>query len=155
MDKIEEEDLKKLDVFFDLVYKSADYWTKANVIIPLMKSILESPKKKSSLKPSLNLLLNRMQKSAVRMKAFKEDSKASCDTEIQVLRKTFVYLALFETTIVNMVDEVILLLIVNGHDFYVYDKRKYASSLKDLPLNTTRKTCLPRCSWSRSHRAKY
>jgi hypothetical protein len=118
------------------VYKNKEFWTMANILVPLVKNVSQFPRKKDSLRPSFVLLKDRLEKSARRMKELREDSKSPNTTEIQVLRKTFVYLALFETSITNIIDLIILLLIVNGHDFYIYDMRKYSKNLRDLDRAT-------------------
>lgn len=66
------------------------------------------------------------------MLILKEDSKADYDSQLNTLRKAFVFLALFETTVTNMLNCLVFLLIRNHHDFFVQLKRKYAETLKDL-----------------------
>ena len=66
------------------------------------------------------------------MEKFREDSKTSGTDETTILRKAFLYLALFETSTTNLIDLVLMILIANGHDFYVYRNRKYAKKIDDL-----------------------
>jgi hypothetical protein len=66
------------------------------------------------------------------MKFFKGDAKAEGKDEVTTLRKAFLYLGLFETSITNLIDLLLMLFIVDHHDFYVYDNRAYAKTLDDL-----------------------
>jgi len=97
---------------------------------PLVASILSSREKID--KDSIEQLRPRFEKSGQRMRLFKEDSKADFDSQQNVLRKAFLFLALFETTVKNILDCIVLLLVLNGHDFFIPYTRKYAKSLDDL-----------------------
>ena len=52
--------------------------------------------------------------------------------ETGTLLNTFVYLGLFETSMTNTIDLVLLFLISLGHDFYIPYHRRYAKELEDL-----------------------
>ena len=66
------------------------------------------------------------------MSLFRETLKTEGKDELATLREAFVYLGLFETSVTNLIDLILMIFIVNHHDFYVYNKRAYAQSLDDL-----------------------
>jgi len=102
-------------------------------LTPLIETIRGSEKAKDVLKSTgTGVFQNRFKQSARRMRIFKEDAKISGTSEITTLRKAFLYLALFETSVINLIDLVIMLFVANDHDFYVYRNRKYAKKLDDL-----------------------
>jgi hypothetical protein len=97
----------------------------------LLAKVELSQKSKEFIKPNASNLQNRFEKNAVRGYRFKELSKLH-DGELVTLLKAYVFLGLFETTVTNLVDLIIMFFIADGHDFYVYNKRAYAHSLDDL-----------------------
>lgn len=127
MHKEENEDRKKIDRVYEAVRKSKEYGNIKRVLKPLVQNIKSSDVAKEFLRHYAPKLKNRLRKSKERILLFKEDAKSQ-----DPLRKAIVYLALFETTVTNVVDLVLMLFIAVHHDFYAYWTRKYAKSLDDL-----------------------
>ena len=68
------------------------------------------------------------------MLIFWADSKSEYNSQLGTLRKAFVYLALFETTVHNILDVIITTLILNGHDCYIL-KREFKALSEGRTLN--------------------
>jgi len=133
VDKQEEADAKILEKASEMLKRTPEYNNIVKSLAPLIESIRSSETAKSLLKlGGVHIFQNRFEKSARRMKIFKEDSKISGTDEISILRKAFLYLALFETSVTNLVDLVLMIFVANGHDFYIFRNRKYAKKLDDL-----------------------
>jgi len=132
-DEKEDTDMEILDKASEMLKRTAEYNNLVKSLAPLIEAIRNSDTAKDFLKSAdVDIFQNRFEKSGRRMKKFKEDSKTSGTDETTILRKAFLYLALFETSTTNLIDLVLMIFIANGHDFYVYRSRKYAKKLDDL-----------------------
>jgi len=127
----EEKDMEILNQVTKLLEHTSEYQQLVLKLKPLVESIYPSSETKE-FQESLKTLQVRFKRSGERMLILKEDSKADYDSQLNTLRKAFVFLALFETTVTNMLNCLVFLLIRNHHDFFVQLKRKYAETLKDL-----------------------
>ena len=114
------------------VRKTREYKELLGVFTPLVNSINSSGSAKSFIKPHSATLDRRFKKSGERMMAFREVVEKLPKGETGTLLNTFVYLGLFETSMTNMIDLVLLFLISLHHDFYLSYHRRYAESLEDL-----------------------
>jgi hypothetical protein len=119
----------------DLLLKlknTTEYTNLLKSVSPLVETIKTSDSAKQSLRPYAQTLMDRFEKSAERMKLFKEDAHAEGKDELTTLRKAFLYLGIFESSVTNLVDLVLMVFVINHHDFYVYSNRAYARRLDDL-----------------------
>lgn len=128
----EERDSAILDASIRLLEQTTEYHLFLEKLKPLVQSILSSSDKSKELTDFLKESFNRFKKSGQRMKHLKENSKAEYESQLDTLRKAFLYLALFETSVTNILDLIVMLLVLNGHDFFVQYPRKYAKNLDDL-----------------------
>jgi len=128
----DEKDNEILNQTTKLLEQTSEYQKLVVKLKPLVESILSSSEETAKLRDSLKQLQTRFKRSGQRMHLLKEDSKADYDSQLNTLRKAFLFLALFETTVTNMLNCLVVLLIHNGHDFFIQFERKYARSLKDL-----------------------
>jgi len=127
----EERDSAIIDESVRHLQRTGEYIQLLQTLQPLVKGIA-SLRKVEELDKILKELENRFKKSGERMLVLKEDSKAGYESQIDTLRKSFSYLALFETSVTNILDLMVMILILNGHDFYVQPHGKYARYAKDL-----------------------
>jgi hypothetical protein len=132
MPRDEEIDKEMFNQTFKLLEKTSEYQILVVRLEPLVKSIISSSEEKEKLKIPLKSLLTRFEKSGERMRLFMQDSIADSDSQLGTLRKSFLFLALFETSVNNLLDCLVFLLIHNGHDFFIQSRGKYAENLKDL-----------------------
>lgn len=128
----EEKDLERLDQAVRLLEHSTEYQLLVEKLKPLVASILSSREEIDKLKDFTRQSQIRFEKSGQRMRLFKEDSKTDYDSQLNTIRKAFLFLALFETTVTNILNCIVFLLVLNGHDFFIQYTRKYAKSLDDL-----------------------
>jgi len=128
----EEKDLETLDQATQLLKQTREFRLLIEKLKPLMESILSSSEKKNMLQNFLGQSRGRFEKSAQRLRLFKEDSKADYGSQLNTLRKAFLFLALFETTVTNIVNCMVFMLMLNGHDIFMPYHRKYAESFDDL-----------------------
>ena len=128
----EERDSEILDQTAIMLEQTAEYQKLVKKLKPLVKTIQSSSEKVDEFRDFIKPLQTRFEKSEQRMPLFKEDSKADYDSRLNTLRKAFSFLALFETSVANILNCMVILLILNGHDFFVQYTRKYAKSLDDL-----------------------
>jgi hypothetical protein len=128
----EERDSQIIDQFMRELELTAEFKMLVEKLKPLMELILSSQSKKDNFRNSTKQLPIRFRKSGERMSLLKEDSKAGYDSQLNTLRKAFLFLALFETTVTNIVDSIVFLLVLNEHDFFIQYRREYAKSLDDL-----------------------
>lgn len=128
----ENADRKIVDDFSLLLKKHPTYDPLLKAVTPLVNAVRDSEPAKRFLKPHALTLIERFEKSGQRMKLLKEDSKAEGKDQIVTLRKAFLYLALFETAVTNLVDLMVLLLVATHQDFYVYNNRAYVKRPDDL-----------------------
>ncbi len=127
----DEKDEEILNKATALLQNTPEYRRLVLKLKPLIESI-SALKQNKKLQESLKELQIRFKRSGERMHIFKDDSKVSYDSQLNTLRKAFLFLALFETTVTNMLDCLVFLMILNHHDFFVQLKRKYAQSLRDI-----------------------
>ena len=127
-----ETDNEILNQSIKLLEHTSEYQELIVKLKPLVDSILVSGEGRRQARDSLKQLQTRFERSGQRMLLLKEDSKADYDSQLNTLRKAFLFLALFETTVTNILNCLVILLIHNGHDFFVQFKRKCAKNLKDL-----------------------
>jgi len=97
-----------------------------------VNNIRSSDSAKKIIEPHSAVLQERFKKSGERMIAFREIAEKLPKGETGTLLNTFVYLGLFETSLVNMIDLILLFLISLHHDFFLSYHRKYAKKLRDL-----------------------
>ena len=126
------DDEKLLDDVTKVVRNLKEYRELVGVLKPLVKSVQSSDSARGFIKPHAATLENRFKKSGERMIAFKDVLGKLRKGETGTLLNTFVYLGLFETSITNVIDLVLLLLISLDHDFYIPYHRRYAEKLGDL-----------------------
>lgn len=118
---------------YKAVRKSKEYKKLLKVINPLLREVEQSKTAKEFIKPYAPKLKNRSKKSGERMFLFREDSLLrDASPATLTLRAAFTYLALFETSVTNTVDLILMLLIATDHDFYVPWLRRYAKKLEHL-----------------------
>jgi len=129
--KEEEKDEEILNKATSLLENTTEYRQLVLKVKPLIESI-SSSKQNKKVQESLKELQIRFKRSGERMRIFKDDSKVSYDSQLNTLRKAFLFLALFETTVTNMLDCLVFLMILNHHDFFIQQRRKYAKSLRDI-----------------------
>lgn len=125
-------DEKILDDISLKLKNTVEYTFLVKSLSPLVEAIETSGSAKQFLKSYAPALKGRFEKSGSRMKVFKEDAKTRGIDEVSTLRKAFVYLGLFESSVTNLVDLLLMIFIANHHDFYVYADRAYARGLDDL-----------------------
>jgi hypothetical protein len=124
---------KELLAEFDSDLKNtSEYKFLIEFLKPLVDNAKHSEFAREFLEPCGDIIQNRFQNMGKRMLNFKNYSKAQGKDEVTVLGKAFVYLGLFETSVTNLVDLILLVLVVNHHDFYIDRSRKYATKLDDL-----------------------
>jgi hypothetical protein len=128
----EERDSEILDQAARMLEQTAEYQKLVEKLKPLVETIQSSSEKVGEFREFIKPLQTRFEKSGQRMLLFKEDSKADYDSRLNTLRKAFSFLALFETSVANILNCMVILLILNGHDFFIQYTRKYAKSLDDL-----------------------
>jgi len=114
------------------IRETREYRELVGILNPLVNSIHSSDSAKNFIKPYAAALQNRFKKSGERMMAFREIVDKLPKGETGTLLNTFVYLGLFETSMTNMIDLILLLLISLDHDFYLSYHRRYAKELEDL-----------------------
>lgn len=131
LDSEENEDRKFIDRLYKTVGKMEETKNITVILSSLVRDVESSEKAKNFLKLHAPSLQNRFEKSKKLMVFFREDSKLH-NGELVTLRKAFVYLGLFETSLTNVVDMILMLFVAVHHDFYVPWKRMYATSLKHL-----------------------
>lgn len=132
IDHVRDADEKALDDFALKLKETREYEFLLKSLFPLVETIKTSGSSKQFLKPYAHTLKDRFERGAKRMLLFKEDAKAEGKDELTTLRKAFVYMGLFESSVTNLIDLVLMIFVVNHHDFYVYNNRAYARSLDDL-----------------------
>jgi len=133
----EERDSEILDEAIRLLEQTTEYQILVEKLKPLVQPTLSSSDRSNDFRDFLRQSFTRFKKSGERIRHLKEDSKAEYDSQLDTLRKAFLYLALFETTVTNILDLMVMLLVSNGHDFFVqYPRRKYAKNLDDLEGST-------------------
>lgn len=125
-------DEKTLDDISLKLRGTTEYTLLVKSLSPLIEAIKTSVSAKHFLTPYAPTLRDRFEKSGKRMKFFKEDAKAEGKDEGTALRKAFLYLGLFESSVTNLIDLLVMILVADHHDFYVYNKRAYARGLDDL-----------------------
>lgn len=125
------EDRERIERLYQNVRELKEYRGLLGFLNSITAEIDSSDKAKRFLKPYAPSLQERFRKSGERMLRFKEVSKLY-DGERGALLKTFVYLGLFETSVRNIIDLILMLLISLHHDFYLPWGRKYARKLEDL-----------------------
>ncbi len=128
----EERDSAILDEAIQLLEKTTEYQMLVEKLKPLVQPMIPSSEGSKDFRDFLRQSLTRFKKSGERMRHLKEDSKAEYGSQLDTLRKAFLYLAFFETSVTNILDLVVMLLVFNGHDFFVQYPRKYARNLDDL-----------------------
>lgn len=128
----EERDSAILDESIRLLRQTNEYRLLLEKLKPLVQPILSSSDKSKELRDFLRESSNRFKKSRERMRLLKKDSKAEYESQLDTLRKAFLYLVLFETTATNILNLIVMLLVLNGHDFFVQYPRKYAKAFDDL-----------------------
>ena len=128
----EDAERKILDDLSMELRKTVEYGFLVKSLSPLIESAKTSDSAKQFLKPHARILAERFEKNGKRMMLFKEDAKAKGKDEITTLRKAFLYLGLFESSVINLIDFILMIFIATHHDFYVYDNRAYAKGLDDL-----------------------
>lgn len=132
----EEKDLESLAQAIQTLRRTRFFQLMVEKLKPLVEEIQSTSEKKSKLHDFNKISAVRFEKSGQRMRLFKEDSRADYDSQLNTLRKAFVFLALFETSVTNVVNCIVFLLMLNGHDFFIQYVKKYASSLDDLDDST-------------------
>jgi len=126
-----EKDEEILNKATSLLEHTSEYQTLVSKLKPLVESLYPYKQNKKFSEEVKELQL-RFKRSGERMHIFKDDSKVDYDSQLNTLRKAFLFLALFETTVTNLLNCLIFLMIRNHHDFFIQLKRKYAKSLRDL-----------------------
>ena len=129
MRKNEEKLFEKMMV---TVKKRPEYRELLGILKALVNSIHSSGSARNFIKPYSAALQNRFKKSGDRMMAFREVVEKLPKGETGTLLNAFVYLGLFETSMTNMIDLVLLFLISLDHDFYLSYHRRYAKDLEDF-----------------------
>jgi hypothetical protein len=133
VDEQDDADIKIVEMASDMLKGTPECKSLVKSLTPLLETIRGSETAKAFLKSAgVFAFRNRFAASARRMRIFKEDARKSGTDEVTTLRKAFLYLALFETSVTNLIDLVIMLFVANGHDFYIYRHRKYAKKIDDL-----------------------
>jgi len=131
----EEKDLAIIDKMVRDLQRTKEYFQLLQNLHPLVKSILSSSNKTKELEDFLKEASSRYKKSGERMQILKQDSKTGYKIQLDTLRKSFLYLALFETSVNNILDLLVMLLVLNGHDFFIQPMgkyRRYAKTIDDL-----------------------
>jgi hypothetical protein len=126
------QDLKVLDTLFEEAKKTDEYVDLFKHISPFVGTLRDSDRAKKFLKECMPTLLESLEMSQRRMELFKGYSKAVGKEPVIILGKLFVYLGLFETSLKDSLDMIMLMLMSIGHDFYVERIRSYAQTIKDL-----------------------
>lgn len=130
-DEKEIEDRRIIERLYQTVRKSKKYKELLGSMDSLAEDLYSSETAKDFMKPYAQSLQKRFKRSGERGYRFKEISKLY-DGELVTLLKTFVYLGLFETSITNIIDLILMFFISLDHDFYIPWTRKYARKLEDL-----------------------
>lgn len=129
--KGEEEDRKIIDKLYETVVKTNEYKILRHVLNLLVENVESSESAKGFLRLYAPSLQNRLERSKKLLYFFREDSKLQ-NGELVTLRKAFVYLGLFETSLTNVVDLILMFFIAIHHDLYDFWARRYAKSPDDL-----------------------
>lgn len=127
----EERDSAMVDEEFRRLQRTTEYFQLLKELQPLIEGIASS-RKVEELDKVLEEASSRSKKSGERMRVLKDDSKAGYESQADTLRKGFLYLALFETSVTNILDLLVIVLVLNGHDFYVQPFGEYPRYAKDL-----------------------
>lgn len=128
----EQRDSETIDQAIQFLKQTPEFKSLAEKLKPLVQPILSSSERKGKFRDFLKQSSDRLKKSGTRMRLLKEDSKAEYDSQLNTLRKAFLYLALYETSLTNMLDFVVMLLVLNGNDFIIARTKKRVESLDDL-----------------------
>jgi len=128
----EQRDSETIDQAIHFLKQTPEFKSLTEKLKPLVESILSSSEREGKFRDFLKQSSDRLKKSGTRMRLLKEDSKAEYDSPLNTLRKAFLYLALYETSLTNMLDFVVMLLVFNGHDFIIARTKKRVQSLDDL-----------------------
>ena len=112
--------------------ETREYKLLTTSLFPLIETIKTSGSSKRLLKPCAHTMVDRFRRSSKQMSLFKEAIKTEGNDELSTLRKAFVYMGYFESSVTDLIDLVLMIFVVNHHDFYVYNNRAYAQSLDDL-----------------------
>lgn len=131
LDNEEDEDRRLIDRLYETAGKTEECKKITSILTPLVQNVESSDTAKGFLKLYAPILENRFRKSRELMPFFREDSKLR-NGEFVTFRKAFVYLGLFETSLTNNIDLILMLFGATHHDFYVPWKRMYATSLEHL-----------------------
>ena len=133
MDSSEEDEevSKFLDRIIASIKGNAEYETIRSVLQSLVERIESSTTALAFLGQYASNLEQRFDKSRKLMYFFKDDSKLH-DSELATLRKAFVYLGLFETSLSNLIDLILMLFIALHHDLYGFFGKQYAKSPDNL-----------------------
>jgi len=132
---VEEErkkDLKILDALFEKAKESSEYADLLKLMFPLAAAVKDSDIAKRFLRERIPPLIEKFDKNRARMALFEGYSKAKGKDPVIILGKLFVYLGIFETSLTDLINMILMILMSIGHDFYVERTHEYAQTLKDL-----------------------
>jgi len=127
----EEKDREILDSLYKTMTQTDEYRALMHVLGMLVENVRSSDVAKDQLTIHAPDLKRRLEKSKRLMYLFKEDSKLQ-NGEVVTLRKAFVFLGLFETSLTNVVDLILMFFIAIHHDLYNFFAREYAKTLDHL-----------------------
>ncbi len=127
-------DMKILDGLFASIRNTKECAFLKRSLSPLIENVKSSDSAKQSLKPYALKLRDRFVRDAKRSLLFKEDEKKEGADEVTTLRKAFVYLGLFESSVTNLIDLILMMFIATHHDecfmeFSIFQKLSLRSEI--------------------------